>query len=517
MNILIVDDDLLIRNWLKILLQQIQDIDTTVFEASNGGEALEICRKNPIELVITDIKMPVLSGLDLIAELKKEFPAIRFCVLSSYDDFSYVKNALKAGALDYILKAEMKLEDLTQLFAKVKNSIDLDKKYSSDKDVINHDISKLRALYKKYTENEETTDADALVKSLNPELTLDNLMIIVFTAWNDGGKSDERIASVTMDTLLANNYKGVSFPITDEYYVILYNSAQSIPESQEEEYHKLMTILGNRLSGFEQLKLGDSILLPFKAGKSLKSTIDSGIETIRFCIFYNIKSKKTAIDTEQHSNKTALYQTIQKYLDLRNYEQITREILTYMDDAYKRQLPPTKLLSAIRGSARILLSGDIIIKSSDQQIAEKLDSLLENINSSKTFEMLKEKTVEFLKEYCNFAQSRLSGRSLAIQAALQYIEDNYMNKLTLDKVANYVYLNSSYLSQLFKKEMNMSFSDYVEQIRLKHAKILLKETDYSMNQIAEAVGFSSQNYFTRIFKKSTGLTPIKYKNMHQKA
>ncbi|CRZ34052.1 AraC family two component transcriptional regulator [Herbinix hemicellulosilytica] len=517
MNILIVDDDLLIRNWLKILMQQIKNIDTTIYEASNGGEALEICRNTPIELVITDIKMPVLNGLDLITELKNEFPSIRFCVLSSYDDFSYVKSALKAGALDYILKPEMKLEDLTQLFAKVKNSIDLEKKYSSENNKIGHDISGLIALYKEYVKNELITDLESFLKKLHPNLTCENLMIIVFTVSNKDDKSDERIASITMDTFLANNYNGVSFPIENEYFAILYNSSSNIPENQEEEYQKLITILNSRLSGLEHLQLGDSILLPYKANKSLKILIDSGLETIRFCIFYGTKSNKPVIDTEQHSNKTALYQLIQKYLEFGDYNKIAREIIIYMEDAYKRQLTPSKLISAVRGALRILLSGDIIIKSSEQLIVEKLDSLQENISSSKTYKDLIEKTNEFLNEYCSFTQAKLSGRSSAIQAALQYIEDNYMNKLTLDKVANYVYLNSSYLSQLFKKEMNMSFSDYVEQIRLKHAKILLKETDYSMNQIAEAVGFSSQNYFTRIFKKSTGITPIKYKNMHQKS
>lgn len=515
MNTLIVDDDLLIRNWLKILLKQIKNIETTIYEASNGSEALEICRNNPIELVITDIKMPVLNGLDLITDLQKEFPAIRFCVLSSYDDFGYVKNALKAGALDYILKAEMTLDDLTQLFIKVQNSIDLEKKYTSDKEIINHDISKLKALYNEYMEAGENANTEEFIKRLDPALSSDNLMTVVFTAWDERGKSDEKIASIAMDTLLANNYKGISIPIENEYFIILYNSIHNIPENQEEEYRKLMAILSNKLISIEQTRLGDSILYPLKSGKSLKSAVASGIETIRFCSFYDIKYRRTA-DTGQHSNKAALYELIQKHLDLRDYDKITLEILTYMEDACKRQLSPNKLISAIRGSARILLSSDFIIKSSDQQIAEKLDSLLEDINSVKTYDQLKKKTTEFLKEYCNFAISNLSGRSLAIQTALQYIEENYMNKLTLDKVANYVYLNSSYLSQLFKKEMNMSFSDYVEEVRLKHAKNLLKETDYSMNQVAEAVGFSSQNYFTRIFKQSTGLTPIKYKHMHNK-
>lgn len=516
MNILIVDDDLLIRNWLKILLQQIQNMETSIYEASNGQEALETCRNNSIELVITDIKMPVLNGLDLIGSLKKEFPTIRFCVLSSYDDFDYVKNALKAGALDYILKAEMQLDDLSQILVKVQNSIRMEKKYTLENGEENNQIPALTALYKEYVRDEENTNSLSFLKSLNPALTLDNLLIVIFTVLIDNDKSGERIASLAMDTILANNYKGAAFPLGHDSTVIFYNSATTILEDQEEEYIKLMSILNNNLSSYEQLTLRDSILLPYKSNKSIKSTIDSGIETIGFCSFYNTNCKNLKLAIEQHSNKSDLYALIQKHLDLRDYDKITEDTVIFIENAFKRQLIPAKLVSSVRGVVRILLSSDIIIKSTDQLIAEKLDGLSEDINTSKTYVDLKDTTTQFLIEYTNYAKSRLSGRSLSIQTALQYIDDNYMNKITLDDVANYVYLNSSYLSQLFKKEMNVPFSDYIEEARIKHAKLLLKETDYSMNQVAEAVGFSSQNYFTRIFKKSTGLTPIKYRNVHIK-
>jgi YesN/AraC family two-component response regulator len=516
MNILIVDDDLLIRNWLKILLQQIQNMQVLIFEASNGQEALEACRQNSIELVITDIKMPVINGLDLIASLKNEFPTIRFCVLSSYDDFDYVKSALKAGALDYILKAEMQLEDLSQILIKVQNSIRMEKKYTLENSEGNNQIPAFTALYKEYVSNEDHTDSLSFVKSLNSALSLENLMIVILTVLIENDQSDKRIASLAMDTILANSYKGVAFPLSKDTFAIFYNSAETILEDQEEEYIKLMSILSNNLSNYEQSSLKDSILLPYKSNKSIKSTIDSGIETIGFCSFYNTSCKKLKLDIEQHSNKSALYALIQKHLDLRDYDKITEDIVTFMENALKRQLIPAKLISSIRGAVRILLSSDIIIKSTEQQITEKLDGLSEDINSSKTYVDLKDTVTQFLKEYTNYTNSKLSGRSLSIQTALQYIDDNYMNKITLDDVANYVYLNSSYLSQLFKKEMSVPFSDYIEEVRIKHAKLLLKETDYSMNQVAEAVGFSSQNYFTRIFKKSTGLTPIKYRNVHSK-
>ena len=126
MKILIVEDDTMLRNWLSMLLSSLSDYQLQIYEASDGLEALEVCQKMPVELVITDIKMPRMDGLHLIQKLKESDPEIRTAVLSSYDDFSFVKVALQYGALDYILKAEMTVKDLSQLLDKVQNDFQVE-------------------------------------------------------------------------------------------------------------------------------------------------------------------------------------------------------------------------------------------------------------------------------------------------------------------------------------------------------------------------------------------------------
>ena len=121
MKILIVDDDALIRNWLSMLLRQLKGDDIQVTEVCDGVEALEVCRTQAVDLVITDIKMPRLDGISLIQTLQTESPQIQTVVLSAYDDFSYVRVALRCGALDYILKAEMRMEDIAALFQKLED------------------------------------------------------------------------------------------------------------------------------------------------------------------------------------------------------------------------------------------------------------------------------------------------------------------------------------------------------------------------------------------------------------
>ncbi|QTH41056.1 response regulator [Cohnella sp. LGH] len=114
MNILIVDDEAQIRRWFETLLQR-TGLDINVAGAcGNGKEALEFCREHPVDLVITDIKMPVMDGLQLIRQLVERQPGVRSLILSSYDEFKYASEALKLGASEYILKAEVTVDGLRE-------------------------------------------------------------------------------------------------------------------------------------------------------------------------------------------------------------------------------------------------------------------------------------------------------------------------------------------------------------------------------------------------------------------
>lgn len=121
MNILIVDDDITIRNLLSMLIEQIDDFTGNVISISSVDEAETLCDEKSIDLVITDIKMPNRSGLELIRTLRKKHPEIQIACLSAYDDYEYIRKALKLGVLDYILKSEIKLEDIISLLDKVES------------------------------------------------------------------------------------------------------------------------------------------------------------------------------------------------------------------------------------------------------------------------------------------------------------------------------------------------------------------------------------------------------------
>ena len=102
----------------------------------------------------------------------------------------------------------------------------------------------------------------------------------------------------------------------------------------------------------------------------------------------------------------------------------------------------------------------------------------------------------------------------SLRRVITYVDQNYMHKLTLDGIARNVYLNKTYVSQLFTKQLGISFSNYLEGIRVKRACELLRGTELSVTEIAGATGYASQSYFSKVFKKRIGITPFEYRELH---
>ena len=127
-KILVVDDDFLIRKWFVLLLKQSAGCEAEVLQAENGQQALELLREQPVDLVITDIKMPVMDGIGLIRQLRAQPESPQIVVLSSYDEYTYVRAALKDGVLDYLLKGELEQGSIDAMLDMAENVLRESKK-----------------------------------------------------------------------------------------------------------------------------------------------------------------------------------------------------------------------------------------------------------------------------------------------------------------------------------------------------------------------------------------------------
>ena len=511
MNILIVDDDTLIRNWLSMLLTQLKQYEIRIFEATDGIEALELCAKAPIDLVITDIKMPQLNGIDLIRRLKNEYPHIRTSVLSSYDDFDYVRIALKCGALDYILKAEMKIEDISGLLEKTLNDFKIEKSLQHGSHSNYSATNETKKKFTNYLENKNTS-CEQFLSAIKPPLTMNHLCISIFKT-NVTTIADVPvfiISDICNNTMKGEKINGITFPWNKDYFVLMYNCTDTINEHQKEEYLKLLSILDKNLEKYVDTPISYSINLICKKDDELRLKFSDAVDIMSYRHYYSLSVNIEEIITEQHSGRKELVGSIQKLLDIGDHQQAITILLKHLAYVHSIYVAPKKVKSFVTAAMNIFLTHATLLDSQNG-FAENMESFLDTIINSATAEDVQDTIEHFFRVYIEQVLCSTQNISNTIKLAVDYINENCSKKIILDDVAAHVFLNRSYLSQLFKKEMGISFGDYLEKVRIDRAKQLIRSSTKSMSEIAGFVGFSNQNYFTKVFKKVTGVSPLKYK------
>ena len=232
MNILIVDDDILIRKWLKLLLAQTDEADLSVFEAEDGVDAIESCQQNGIDLVLTDIKMPRMDGIELIRYLNEKMPQIKTSVLSSYDDFQYVRNMLKLGALDYILKAELTIEDINELLKKVKSCAQKDRNDAGNE----MDDLKLSSIFNDYLDGRISKKNAFSALGIQAGL----FSVILFRLPNVPDIDLFRILDFSRNAANMEDKIAFCFSLTPSKYVLLYEINDESKEQQNDECLRIL-------------------------------------------------------------------------------------------------------------------------------------------------------------------------------------------------------------------------------------------------------------------------------------
>jgi two-component system response regulator YesN len=393
-NILVADDEYLIRRGIIKLLQKYEDFEVAA-EAEDGEQALELAGEQDIDVFLVDINMPFLNGLQFIERLKEEQPKALVCIITGYDKFEYVRKALHLGVFEYILKP-LNEEAFADTMAKITDALKQKKEEEKYLSWARTSFGKSRSglvweliekcLLLQYSPDKVRDEVDSYGLGIPQEYTM-TLICLEKTElpdirkhWNDG---------------------------------LLYSSAENIAR---ETYAQLAPLLiGRNNKGY---------LLMVSA----------------------------AIKKEQ--------------LEMMNRE---------YKKAVERYIPAKVLLTQQAGEDRARLA--LIC----QELMEKLETL---------------------RSYPSI-----------IKKLKEYIAENYYKEdLSLADAAECVSLSPQHISRMFKKEMDITFIDYLTKVRMGKAIELFADDTLKMYEIAERVGYSSQHYFSNVFKKVIGIAPLEYRS-----
>lgn len=521
-NIMVVDDEFFIREglmsyeWEKLGFQ-------AVCSAKNGKKALEHLEDKDIDLIIADIKMPVMNGLEMSKIVREKYPHIIVIILSGYKEFNYAREAVKNQVYDYLLKP-FNFKDLQKLFKKVKKELNSKRKELQKLKTYKKQIQETLPIARnqflkdlvegKITDYEEVKEkTDLLELNLNKDYL--NCTIINFHKI-----FDLKITIKLSDYLLSNNL-GELLIQSEQQVLLILTPTKNSRSLLEKQINRIIDILDDHLSEDDTNNFTLAVGRICKNILSLADSYQDALSLVQKYLYhqakrvnyiYNEENIKESTNNYPYSQENRLLNSIMEG----NKKESLKNFLTYWQSISKsKKYSITAIKKNIVQFLNILehrlINHDISLEK-NYNIIPPFTTFIRNLETLTDIEnKLRDLIIKVVKLTAKVNNKTAQSSYPAIHKAIKYIRDNYNKKITLNEVADNVYLNPSYLSVLFKQETGQNFIDYLSNYRLAKAKELLKRLDLKIYQVGDLVGYKNPKYFTEIFKKNTGLTPNEYR------
>lgn len=503
MRILIVEDEVKIRTGMSKLISEHTE-HTVVGEARNGKEGLELIRGLRPELVISDIRMPVMGGLEMLEEVKRLGIRCHFIVLSGYSEFEYAQKALRYGVDDYLLKP-LAPEDVTSLLDKIQAKIDEETQITeqSTEGLLRELILGIRTGTQR---DYGVLRKEASLSETEPLFLVAGFLADVDTSYFEALEERlERIRElypeyIFLFTVLEN---------TREVFCLIQG------ELTEEE---LCALLQRRL--YRGLSSEDMPVWTLQGLENLQRLGKAG-EELRGRYLYGMVFGYHVVITEKmvqsfeekpYQYPTQLEGRVRVSVCQGSEQSLKKDAETFMDYVRHMGCNPryyrkayTKLLACIEN-----VCGEVNPESA-RQIQGR--DLIKTVSDAVTIGALEKSLLKAIEIVLSTRDRREDIRNYTIRRAINFIREHYMENISLELLADHLEITPEYLSTLFNKEMGLNFTTFLKQFRISHAKRLLKGSDKKIYEIANEVGYNDPKYFNRVFKEEVGVSPGDYRQV----
>jgi Response regulator containing CheY-like receiver domain and AraC-type DNA-binding domain len=508
-NVLLVDDEPMIRFGLRSAVNWEQEGLRLAGEASNGKTALEAMGRERIDILITDIKMPVMDGIELTREAKRSNPGIKVIFVSSYNDFEYAREAVKLGVVvDYLLKPTMEPGDLVSILRSCKDELD--------------------AQRGRRAEPAAEHGADMLLKRLllgeavpREELPAWFGEPVAVSVWQpeslaDGDDLDHLLLMERFRDEIARRLERGAPLVTGEreLVVIVPDRAGTSHAALERLRERLQTELGQPFFAGIAPPVHSSSAVP-EAYRWAKEALELAFfEGALRCYHARVGGLSGAPDDAEQAERawSGLRDRFSRAFASADREEGRRALEQIFRLWSERRFPKPEVLRQAQSLLTVMHSRsglpteDVILKTADRTreltalptLAELCAALRAELDA-----VLDGGTVPVVPED--------SGGSPAIQLALAYIRQKYREDLSLQEVAEHVHMSKNYFSEQFKRHTGLNFIDYVIRLRIHYARHLLRTTGLKIYEVAAQSGFNSTKHFLKLFKREVGLTPAEYR------
>lgn len=515
-KVLIVEDEIFVRLGIKMSVEWEKLGMEVIADVSNGKQALEVYEKEHPEIVLTDIRMPVMDGMELIRSIREKDSETRILILSCLEEFHLVREAISMDVSDYIMKLSMTQEDMEKVLAKVKKELDLIRSRTAAREEMSAEEKQKFLLDFLYY---DTYSQEAFLSKMQ-RLSL------------PFGKKNLLMAVLEIDS-----YEDLQKRFRDEYGMLVSSALLNVLSELTQEYGSGMVLEEN---GKRYILIADHEKMNQKAEAENRFVLFLGrIQKTMKLYFQTSVTIGVSRMADGYENLRALYQQCSYCLEQKFYHR-TGERLFYFEimredqkaavDLAMRKLeneggddrirtlaqtgremfeksPERETLTrffknlvaievnqvVMENQKRFSLIGEFVQR---MEKAERLDELLEIYRSLK---------------YQLYENPNARNMSRTVLSIIQYVSKNYSQNMPLEQIAEFVELSPNYICSLFKKEMGINLFQYIMEFRIARARELLLSTNLKSYEIAERTGFADESYFSRSFKKVTGQSPGEFR------
>lgn len=537
LNVMLVDDDYPVLEFLRkaVPWESLHMQVCGVYE--NGVKALEAAKVSPPDILITDIGMPYMNGLELIERVREHCPHLKVAILSCHNEFVYAQQAVKLNVNDYILKETIEIESMVQMLRKFAEQLEdmqtASRKVERLQQIAKESRSAIRDqffnnfLYHPLLLTEQMTD-----QAHEYGIRFDSYAYIPVICCIDH-LADTRKRFVSMDSLLFAIENVIEEVIWEPSSIVIFRPSSErllllfpIHKSKEavnssgEIDATLRTIMRSLL---HYLSISVTLLIG-QNGQDSRSIRERMVELLKHAeearfyegsgviAKYNLMTYTTE-DLFTHY-ATALEELKQVVLG-QAADRVESVSGSWTDWIIGKRYQPRMVKEWF---LKIMLDLQLKFKSLQNfQSDYSLEVLHQSVLEAETIEQLREMMVVFLHGMFPMMENifKQPQRKEIIEAQL-YVLRSLHRRVTQEEIAEHLHLNPSYFSRLFKRETGETFVEFVTRAKMEKAKELMDQTDSTVEELAELLGYENKSYFLKCFKSYSGLTPSEYSGKVQK-
>lgn len=525
-KIIVVEDEAILRRGMAASLQKgAPELLRVVGTASNGQEGLELILSIQPDIILSDVKMPKMDGLEMVRRAREEGVTARVLFMSGYEEFELVRSALTLKADHYLLKP-IRTADLLETLQKLCRELDQERYLRAQME------ENLPVMRQSFLQNLLTrpVQREKVLQGLNCYgLPLRDgrftVLLCRLDGWDKPGKVADRelykygVCNITTELLERHFCVAVCYDGEDSFTAIL-QGKDPLALSMEE----VLTVCSDICRQVER-HLG--VTLTIGAGRCRPGFGGIAVSYREACTavdFRHILGNNRVISVEEVS-LLGRTETIDLGLDQLESQLASQVKLGLAADARATleeirallknaglSLPRARMIGT---ELLVLILREVGNWHGGEQLQARLRTVGDEIGSRETLDgildvllAVTEELIETIRESCDTQQK------IIVEQAMRYIGEHFADEhLSLQEVAGAVHVSAPYLSTMFKRERGESFVSYLTDLRLQKAQELLRSTPLKVYEVAQKTGFSNQQYFSQCFKKHTGYSPLQFKNV----